>query len=138
MHRIFIALLLLGAPLSQSQAQAPLTSFEFKGVRATDIMSQHVTLFGKCDKYFNFIGCKFLDANVGGQLAFPEAGWAPDGSLVLIRGSFSSFNYSVIREAFEAKWGKPASSNELPVQNGFGAKAIIPISVWEFAEGEMT
>jgi hypothetical protein len=95
-------------------------------------------MFAKCEKYMNMSGCKFLDAKVGGKLTFPEAGWASDGSLLLIRGTVTSYDYATVRQAFEAKWGKPTFESQSSAQNGYGAKIEIPSSVWRFAEGEMT
>lgn len=123
--------------LASGAAAKDLPSFDFKGIQATDTYAQHQGAFRKCDKYFNFNGCKFDDQEVAGVLSFPEAGWADDGSLQLIRGNFSSYNYDKIEAGFKAKWGEPDIYAVDTIQNGFGATLNIPYSVWKFAEGEM-
>lgn len=121
-----------------AQAHDALRSFDFKGIKASDRYEQHKDAFQKCSKYMNFNGCRFKDIMVAGAIVGPEAGWAPDGSLVLIRASFADSSYERIDEGFRAKWGEPDAYVEQQVQNGFGAKLTIPVAKWKFAEGEMT
>lgn len=121
-----------------AQAQAELPNFEFKGVKATDTYDQHAAEFQKCEKYFNFNGCRFKAGEVAGVLVGPEAGWGTDGKLMTIRASFADFSYDKINAGFQQKWGKPDAYTEIEAQNGFGAKIKIPTSVWHFAEGDMT
>jgi hypothetical protein len=133
---IFVAVAL--SVTAAAQAERLPRHFDFKGITANDRYDQHKSDFERCDKYMNFNGCRFKDPMVAGAPVSPEAGWASDGSLVLIRASFSSSNFERINEGFRAKWGEPDTYVEQQVQNGFGAKLTIPVAVWKFAEGEMS
>ena len=135
MKNTLIGVLLTGMASTAMAQNAP--TFDFKGIAATDSYEQHKTAFQKCEKYFNFQGCKFKDREVAGVLAFPEAGWTDDGRLVLIRGTVAEFNYRTLVEGFRQKWGAPDLYTEIDAQNGYGAKIKIPVSVWNFVEGEM-
>jgi hypothetical protein len=130
---------LLGLSLATvAQGQGATRSFDFKGIKAGDTYDQHTAEFRKCDKYMNFNGCRFKDAQVAGVYVGPEAGWGFDGKLMTIRGNFQDFSYDKIDAGFQQKWGKPDAYTEVEVQNGYGAKIRIPTSVWHFAEGDMT
>ena len=134
----FVTAITLSLALASTANAQQARSFDFKGVKATDRYEQHKDAFERCEKYKNFEGCRFKDIMVAGTIVGPQAGWAPDGSLVLIRANFTSVQFSRIAEGFREKWGKPDVYVEQNVQNAYGAKLAIPIATWKFAEGEMT
>ena len=114
-----------------------LPPFEFKGMKATDLRSQHEDMWKKCEKYFSAWGCALKDNEVGGVLAFPQVGWDDEGHMVWLRGTVSASSYITLREAFTTKWGSPTRA-VLSAQNAYGANVDIEILVWKFAEGNMT
>lgn len=135
MRRMMLA---VGALVTSSAVAQSSPTFEFRGLTVSSTAPQHESILNKCEKYFNAQGCKLKDANVAGVLAFPEAMFQDsDGTLMEIRGTISRYNYGTLEQGFISKWGPPERVEE-NVQNGFGAKLTIPISVWKFAEGNMT
>lgn len=130
---------LVGLLVATSAMGQDMPHFEFRGMTAESTVDQHQEILSKCEKYFNAQGCKLKDMNVAGVLAFPEAMFAnSDGKLMEIRGSISRHNYQTLNQGYIAKWGKPKIYTEEVAQNGFGAKLTIPLSIWKFAEGDMT
>lgn len=114
-------------------------TFEFRGLTVASKAEQHRDMLQKCAAYLNAQGCKLKNQEVAGVLAFPEAMFRDsDGTLEEIRGSVSRLSYATLLEGFTAKWGKPDQHQESEFQNGYGAKIVIPTSVWEFSEGRMT
>lgn len=133
------AMLAASALVAGSASAQTLPTFEFRGLTVSSTAPQSQNILNKCEKYFNAQGCKLKDANVAGVLAFPEAMFQnSDGRLMEIRGTVARYNYATLEQGFIDKWGRPSERIEQEVQNGFGAKLTIPISVWRFAEGKMT
>lgn len=134
-----IMLLAAVALVASSASAQALPTFEFRGLTVSSTIPQHENILNKCEKYFNAQGCKLKNADVAGVLALPEAMFQnSDGTLMEIRGSIAHYDYSTLEQGFINKWGPASERVEQEVQNGFGAKLTIPISVWKFAEGNMT
>jgi hypothetical protein len=127
----------LALVLSGAAHAAALSSFEFKGMKATDMRSQHEGMWKKCEKYFSAWGCDLKDSQVGGVLAFPQVGWDDQGHMVWMRGTVSASSYSTLKEAFTTKWDSPIRVVQ-SAQNGFGAKIDVETLVWKFSEGNLT
>ncbi len=133
------ATLIAGLLLTAAVSAQELPRFDFRGMTTDSTAEQHRDILQKCEKYMNLQGCKLKDMDVAGVLAFPEAMFRhSDGKLDEIRGSISRHYYDTLNQGFIAKWGAPTVYTEETVQNGYGAELVIPMSVWKFAEGDMT
>lgn len=129
----------LGILVSTHALAGEPVAFEFRGLTVESTSAGSADILQKCEAYFNSQGCKLVDAHVAGTLSFPQAMFANStGKMEELRGTVYGDSYETIRAGFIQKWGEPTSYVEESVQNGYGATKKIPVSVWKFADGELT
>ena len=131
MKAVFGLMLALIAAPSLGQ---PLPTFEFKGIKAGEVVDPKVVK--RCFEKKTGVECWQYHDRVAGVDALTITTFV-GGKLSTIGGYVDEAHYSDVLAAFKAKYGEPCSVSTEPWQNALGANFENPISTWCFSSGTL-